>query len=175
MPLRRTRSAAWACILCRHVYRIYRSCLSTLIHLHVLGLSLALCLDAQRLSVPISSQGGCLALLGSPDQETRLYWREVSLTLSCRQEAGYSRLSSIVCQRDWHRHTMRQRRGRSSRAGWLTVTRGLSCEVPTGTITIPAKHPHHIIGETLLAAGRPLTPGERISVCFNVVRSTRSA
>ena len=35
MPLRRTHSAAWACMLCHHVYRIRRSCLSTLMHLHV--------------------------------------------------------------------------------------------------------------------------------------------
>ena len=71
---------------------------------------------------------------------------------------------------------MRQRRGRSSRAGWLTAARGLSFaryEVPIGTITIPIKHPHYVIGKTLLAIGRPLRPGERISVCFNVVRSTR--
>ena len=90
MPLRRTHSAAWACILCHHVYRIRRSCLSTLMHLHVhvLCLLLALYLDSQRLSFPISSQGGCLALLGSPDEETRLYWREVSLTLSCQEGGG---------------------------------------------------------------------------------------
>ena len=78
MPLRRTHSAAWACILCHHVYRIRRSCLSTLMHLHVLGLLLALYLDSQRLSVPLSSQGGCLALLGFVSRGGRLVTTFVS-------------------------------------------------------------------------------------------------
>ena len=87
----------------------------------------------------------------------------------------WPRLWSTASPSPRHRHIAWQRHGRSSRARWFTVARGLSfarLEVPTGIVTIPARHPRHAFVETLLAAGRPLRSGECTSVYFNVVRST---
>ena len=117
--------------------------------------------------------------------------RVVSLLWAGRASESHSRFPAVMSCSGWwsrlwaqvkrsprHRHTAREGRGSSSRAAWLTAARGLSfarCEVPAGMITTPAKHSHHVVGESLPAAGRPLRPGERSSVCSNVVRSTHSA
>jgi hypothetical protein len=99
--------------------------------------------------------------------------RVVRLLWAGRASESHSRFPAVMSCSGWwprlwaqvkrsprHRHTAREGRGSSSRADWLTVSRGLSfarCEVPAGMITTPAKHSHHVVGETLPAAGRPLS------------------